>query len=59
LGLVIVNVFQPGKVMHLDLPDIKAETGIKSNAQDAKNFISHVIPESIISAMANNDIYPL
>jgi Na+/H+-dicarboxylate symporter len=38
LGLVIVNVFEPGKVMHLDLPDVQAETGIKANTQDAKNF---------------------
>ncbi len=59
LGLVIVNVFEPGKVMHLDLPDIHAETGVKSNAQDAKNFIAHVIPDSIINAMANNDILPI
>lgn len=59
LGLVIVNVFEPGKVMHLDLPDAKAETGVKSNAQDAKNFISHVIPDSIINAMATNDVLPI
>ncbi|MCE3227314.1 MAG: sodium:dicarboxylate symporter [Bacteroidetes bacterium] len=59
LGLVLVNVFEPGKVMHLDLPDTKAETGIKANAQDVKNFIDHVIPESIIRAMAANDILPI
>ncbi len=59
LGLVIVNVFEPGKVMHLDLPDAHAETGVKSNAQDAKNFISHVIPDSIVSAMATNDVLPI
>jgi Na+/H+-dicarboxylate symporter len=59
LGLVIVNVFQPGKVMHLDLPDVNASTGIKPNAQDAKNFVSHVIPDSVINAMANNDILPI
>ncbi|MBP7808269.1 MAG: dicarboxylate/amino acid:cation symporter [Bacteroidia bacterium] len=59
LGLVIVNIFEPGKVMHLDLPDARAETGVKSNAQDAKNFISHIIPDSIISAMATNDVLPI
>ncbi|MBK7666065.1 MAG: dicarboxylate/amino acid:cation symporter [Sphingobacteriaceae bacterium] len=59
LGLVIVNLFEPGKVMHLDLPDAHAETGVKSNAQDAKNFISHVIPDSIVSAMATNDVLPI
>jgi Na+/H+-dicarboxylate symporter len=59
LGLVIVNIFEPGKVMHLDKPDINAETGVKANAQDAKNFISHVIPDSIVNAMAKNDILPI
>ncbi|MGZ3920568.1 MAG: dicarboxylate/amino acid:cation symporter, partial [Bacteroidia bacterium] len=59
LGLVIVNVFTPGKVMHLDLPDATAQTGIKAHAQDAKNFIDHVIPESIIRSMAANDILPI
>lgn len=59
LGLVIVNVFEPGKVMHLDLPESRAETGVKTNAQDAKNFIAHVIPESIFEAMAKNDVLPI
>lgn len=59
LGLVIVNTFEPGKVMHLDLPEANADTGVKSNAQDAKNFISHVIPESIFDAMAKNDVLPI
>lgn len=59
LGLVIVNTFEPGKVMHLELPDSSSETGIKTNAQDAKNFIAHVIPESIFDAMAKNDVLPI
>jgi Na+/H+-dicarboxylate symporter len=59
LGLVIVNIFEPGKVMNLEKPDMTIETGIKSGSQDAKNFISHIIPESIIQAMAANDILPI
>jgi Na+/H+-dicarboxylate symporter len=59
LGLVIVNVFEPGKTMHLDLPDSTIETGIKTNQQNSKNFIDHVIPESIIRSMASNDILPI
>lgn len=59
LGLVMVNVFTPGKVMHLDLPEATAQTGIKANTQDAKNFIDHVIPESVIRSMAANDILPI
>jgi Na+/H+-dicarboxylate symporter len=59
LGLVIVNIFEPGKVMHLDKPDANATTGIKLNSQDSKNFIDHVIPESLIRSMAANDILPI
>jgi len=59
LGLVLVNVFEPGKVMQLDKPEANTETGIKSNTQTSKNFIDHVIPESIIRSMAANDILPI
>lgn len=59
LGLVIVNVFDPGKVMHLDLPDAGSSAGVKPNAQTARNFISHIIPDSVIGAMANNEILPI
>ncbi|MGV2480944.1 UNVERIFIED_CONTAM: cation:dicarboxylase symporter family transporter, partial [Salmonella enterica subsp. enterica serovar Weltevreden] len=37
LGLVIVNLFEPGKVMALELPGTSADAGVKANAQDAKN----------------------
>ncbi len=59
LGLLIVNLFEPGKVMHLDKPDTNTETGIKAAAQTSKNFIDHVIPESVIRSMAANDILPI
>jgi Na+/H+-dicarboxylate symporter len=59
LGLVIVNVFEPGKVMHLEKPETMVDVGIKSTAQTSKNFIDHVIPESIIRSMASNDILPI
>lgn len=58
LGLVIVNVFEPGKVMHLEKPEV-TETGIKTSQQTSKNFIDHVIPESIVRSMAANDILPI
>ncbi len=58
LGLVIVNVFKPGKVMKMELP-AEVSTGVNPNAQNAKNFIAHIIPDSIIKAMAENDILPI
>lgn len=59
LGLVIVNVFEPGKALHLDKPDAVVDAGLKSTTQTSKNFIDHVIPESIIRSMASNDILPI
>lgn len=59
LGLVIVNVFEPGKTMHLELPEAGADTGVKVASQTAKNFVNHVIPQSIIEAMANNEVLPI
>ncbi len=59
LGLVIVNVFEPGKVMNLDPPDAAQTAVIQGSGQTSKNFIDHVIPESIVRAMAANDILPI
>ncbi len=59
LGLVLVNLFEPGKVMHLDLPEVAADAGIKANSQTASNFIAHIVPDSIIRVMAENEILPI
>ena len=59
LGLVLVNLFEPGKVMHLDLPENTADVGIKANSQTASNFIAHIVPDSIIRVMAENEILPI
>lgn len=59
LGLVLVNFFEPGKVMHLSIPEAGVESGIKTNTQTSKNFIDHVIPESLMKSMAANDILPI
>lgn len=59
LGLVLVNVFEPGKHMDLKKPPSHAETGVMVHKQTSKNFIDHIIPESIIRSMAANDILPI
>lgn len=59
IGLILVNVFEPGKMMSLTLPEVNADIGIKATAQNSKNFISHVIPESIVKSMAENEILPI
>jgi Na+/H+-dicarboxylate symporter len=59
LGLVLVNVFEPGKVMNLPLPSVDASSGVASKAPDLRSFITHVIPKSVVDAMANNEILPI
>ncbi len=59
LGLLIVNFFEPGKVMHLALPIGNADTGIAAAPHDSKTIISHIIPDSIVAVMASNEILPI
>jgi Na+/H+-dicarboxylate symporter len=33
--------------------------GLKTAPNDAKSIVSHIVPESIVSAMANNEILPI
>jgi len=60
LGLFLVNVFEPGKTMTLELPAANAQVGIEaSKGFDTGNFIEHIIPESIVAVMAKNEILPI
>ncbi len=59
MGLVLVNLFEPGHVMQLPVPPESATSGIASKVPTLKEFITHVIPKSVVEAMANNDILPL
>ena len=60
LGLVLVNVTKPGKIMALEKPPVTAEVGIEaSKGFDSSNFINHIIPESIVDVMAKNEILPI
>ncbi len=59
LGLVLVNLFEPGKVMALELPPNSADAGVKTNTQTASNFIAHIVPDSIVRVMAENEILPI
>jgi Na+/H+-dicarboxylate symporter len=56
LGMILVNLFQPGKMMALTLPPETASTGIEKAALSVKEFIKHVFPKSIFEAMAKNEI---
>ena len=56
LGLILVNLFQPGHAMNLPLPDASASSGVDKAALSIKDFFYHVFPASVIDAMAKNEI---
>ena len=56
LGMLLVNIFEPGKAMNLPLPDSNVSTGIDKAALTVKDFFYHVFPASVIDAMAKNEI---
>jgi Na+/H+-dicarboxylate symporter len=56
LGMILVNLFEPGKAMQLTLPDSTVNTGIDKAALTVKDFFYHVFPASVIDAMAKNEI---
>ncbi|EDH5631072.1 dicarboxylate/amino acid:cation symporter [Salmonella enterica subsp. salamae] len=56
LGLVIVNLFQPGVGINFVPHDAGAVAAVKSEPFTLKVFISHAVPTSIVDAMARNEI---
>jgi Na+/H+-dicarboxylate symporter len=56
LGCLLVNIFQPGSQMSLEIPSTFADSGVNKSALTLKDFISHIFPESVIEAMAKNEI---
>jgi Na+/H+-dicarboxylate symporter len=56
LGLLLVTVFQPGTGLGLPLPPADATVGVDRSAFDFAKFVAHIFPESMIGAMASNDI---
>lgn len=56
LGMIMVNIFEPGLAMNLPLPPANADTGIHKVALSMKDFISHIVPKSMTEAMATNEI---
>lgn len=56
LGMMLVNVFEPGSALHIDLPSIGTETGLPQVKPTLGNFVAHIFPKSIIEAMATNEI---
>lgn len=56
LGLILVGLFEPGKAMQLPIPAAGASSGVQAGGLSLQSFISHLIPTSILDAMARNEI---
>lgn len=56
LGLILVNLFQPGVGLGLPIPPVTAGSGIESGGFNLKDFVTHVVPSSMIGAMAENEV---
>src|SRR4051812_14327825 len=56
LGLVLVNILQPGHNLGLPLPDIGSSANLATSKFTLKDFVSHMVPRSFVESMANNEI---
>jgi Na+/H+-dicarboxylate symporter len=56
LGLIMVNLLEPGVGVNLPLPAANAATGLASGGFDLKIFVSHIVPKSIFEAMSTNEV---
>ncbi|MDP9086163.1 MAG: dicarboxylate/amino acid:cation symporter [Pseudomonadota bacterium] len=59
LGLILVNLLHPGVGIGLALPTAAAASGIDTASFNLNDFISHLVPASVIDAMAKNEILPI
>jgi Na+/H+-dicarboxylate symporter len=56
IGMVLVNLFRPGDSLNLPLPDASASANLKTSSLSLKEFVAHLVPTSIVQAMAQNEI---
>ena len=56
LGLILVNLLQPGVGLDFPIPPADAASGVERAAFNLRDFITHLVPQSMIDAMANNEI---
>ncbi len=56
LGILMVHLLQPGVGLALPNPDATAGGAVDMTKFTLKEFITHLVPKSIIEAMANNEI---
>jgi Na+/H+-dicarboxylate symporter len=56
LGLILVTLLQPGVGLDFPIPPADAASGVERTAFNLRDFVTHLVPQSMIDAMANNEI---
>lgn len=56
LGMILVNIFEPGIAMNLPLPAANATENVAKTGLTLREFLHHVFPTSIADAMSRNEI---
>jgi Na+/H+-dicarboxylate symporter len=58
LGLILVNLFRPGDALALagGLPPPTASSGVNPAGISLADFVTHLVPASIVDGMAKNEI---
>jgi Na+/H+-dicarboxylate symporter len=56
IGLAMVHLIQPGGGLALPQPTAAADTGLSTAGFNLKDFVTHIVPSSIIDSMARNEI---
>ncbi|MFZ1371853.1 MAG: dicarboxylate/amino acid:cation symporter [Ferruginibacter sp.] len=61
LGLILVNIFKPGVGVDITNTDMAAVNDLleKSKGFSLQKFVEHVVPKSVVEAMATNEILQL
>ncbi|HTJ64591.1 MAG TPA: dicarboxylate/amino acid:cation symporter [Alphaproteobacteria bacterium] len=56
LGLFMVNLLQPGTGLTLSLPDPSVSSAVHGSELNLREFVTHLVPRSVVEAMAGNEI---
>jgi len=59
LGLLLVTLLHPGVGLNLPIPPATAASGVETAAFNLKDFVNHIVPQSIFEAMSTNEILPI
>jgi len=61
IGLLLVNLFQPGHYINLSQADTEGVKDLMTKKQEfsLEKFVEHIIPRSVMEAMATNEVLQL